>query len=140
MIARDDAADEVVRQDAELQDHVHARTLILRLPGMGAGIAAQILLVLAGIGIALSLRFYWPLEAENFKWYVGGIALGPIPMAVLSNLLVRGFSFARKAMLGLSLAYAVIAGLETVSFLLSGRSISAKWLLGDSWRASRRFA
>lgn len=126
LIARDDAADAVVDNDAKLQDHIHARSLILWLPGMSAGIAAQICLMISGIGIALSLLFAWPLEAENFKYYVGGIALGGLPMAVLSNQLVRGLPFARNGMLWLSVAYAGIAALEAGGFLFLARDTSLK--------------
>jgi hypothetical protein len=122
---RDGAADETVRNDKRLQDHIHARTVILWLPGMSAGVAVQGLLMFAGAGIAISALWFGSIDAERFKYFVFAVVLGSIPMAMLFNALVRGVSSARTWMFRLSLAHSFIAALETLAFLILGRSISA---------------
>jgi len=122
---RDEAADETVRKDAALQDHIHARRLILWLPGAGAGVAVQGCLMLGGIGIAMSVLWYWPLSVERFKYYIAGIALGALPMALIFNAVVRGVASARMNMFRLSVVHALIAALETLTFLVMGRRPSS---------------
>ena len=121
---RDAVVDEIVRKDERLQDHIHARIVILWLPGMSSVIAVQCLLMVAGIGIALALLWFWPLTAEHFKYYVGGIVLGSIPMAALYNLLIRGFASARTNMFRLSVAYASIAAVQMIVFLVTTHKVS----------------
>ena len=124
MYIRDETADEIVNKQTAIQDHVQGRSVLLWLPGMGAGVATQTLLMLGGIGSAVAVFWLWSPEVDDFKFFIGGMAVVALPMALIFNAVVRGAPRARTHMHRLSLVQTAVAAAITLICVLRWNTFS----------------
>ena len=117
----DDAAvDKIVADDPALQDAVQGRRLLLWGPGYGAWVSAQACMSFGSLCSIVAWTFLQPLDVQRF-WHM--MAFGVLPTGAiligLSQTVLRGFAFGRRAIYRLTQLLSVAAlGVSTACLVL----------------------
>jgi hypothetical protein len=110
MYISDEVVDQVVANNATLQDVVQGRSLMLWRPGQTATLAAQCCMMFGFIATSLAVFWLWPLTLDSFKYYFfAGILPGGATLAWLFNAVVRGKPNARTHIYRYSIATVAIS-------------------------------
>jgi hypothetical protein len=122
---RDEKADAIVRANAEIQDAVQGRSIMLWLPGQTAGLSVNMCLMFGWMGFAISVYRMVPELRHAMGWYALGICTLSAAMGVNWFMLVRGHPAGRTRMHRHAVVTLAVGALVTAVALLRNDWIAA---------------
>lgn len=109
MYMSDEKADAVVAKQSDIQRAVQGATIMLWVPGHGAGVAVNMCLLLGWIGSVLAVYRMRPPMLETIPYYYAAGAAAIVIMGFLAFLVLRGYRLARSYIYRFSLALIAVA-------------------------------
>ena len=125
MYITDESADSIIVSNAKLRDTVQGNALVLWLPGQGAGVGANLCLMLCWMGALISLFRVVPVLRQPTPWYLLFICVMAASMGVHWFMVLRGQRAARRRMYRYAVATLAVGVIVTITALLRSDKVAA---------------
>lgn len=130
MYISDESADSIVVTNVKIRDAVQGNSIMLWLPGQGAGIAANMCLMVGWMGIIISAIRTVPALRQPTVWHVLLIGVAAAIMGVHWFMILRGQRAARRRMYWYAVATLTVGVLVAMTAVLQSDKIAATLVTG----------
>lgn len=125
MYISDESADAIIVSNDKVRDALQGNSIMLWLPGQGAGVGVNVCLMLCWMGALISLIRMVPALQHPTPWYLLLICVIGVLMGVHWFMILRGQRAARRRMYRYAVASVTVGVLVVVTALVRSDGVAA---------------